>query len=206
MIINKRIPVESLPACMETVSTLYPDQGLDRDDREKLTSVIRVLSAFPGAFRGPYTCYVEQTALRKFLDHANEIYAKFRHEATGLFVGYYLHSMDDSSKKVAVATDFLPSYGNTSVTCEISHDEAARNAAYCVGHKVVPLVWPHTHPFKLPLFYSSVDSGTLSLDYSAPHQMGFVCDNLRNDYMGFKIVNGKECHERIQARKRRKSP
>lgn len=197
MIIKKKILVESLPACMETISTLYPDYNLNQEDREKLTSIIRVLTVHPDAFRGLYTCYIEQTALTKFLMHANDIYDKQHHEATGLFVGYYLHSLEDDKKKVAIVTDFLPSYGNTTVTCEISYEETAKNATYCEKHKVLPLVWPHTHPFNRPLFFSSIDSETLALDFSAPHQMGFVCDNLRNAYMGFKIVNGKECHESL---------
>ncbi len=197
MIIKKRIPVESLPASMETVSTLYPDPDLNLEDRESLTSIVQVLTDFPETFRGNYTCYIEQNALNEFIKHANAVYDKLGNEATGLFVGYYLHSLEDNKKKIAIATKFLPSYENTAITCEQSYEEVAQNNAFCEYHKLLPLVWPHTHPFNRPLFYSSTDSNTLAKVYSAPHQMGVVCDNLRNDYMGFKIINGKECHESL---------
>jgi len=197
MIIKKKKQVESLPASMEAVLTLYPDPVQNKEDREKLESVIQVLSGSPEAFRGNYTCYVEKEALEKFMKHANDIYNQNGHEATGLFVGYYLHSLEDERQKIAIATEFLPAFGNTSITCEISYEETAQNAVYCEKHKVLPLVWPHTHPFNRPLFYSSIDSDTLACDFSAPHQMGFVCDNLRNAYAGFKIINGKECQESL---------
>lgn len=197
MVIKKKIPVQSLPASMETVWTLYPDTNQNKEDREKLISIVRVLLNSPKAFLNNYTCYIEKTALEKFLKHANEVYNTRGNEATGLFVGYYLHHLEDSNKKIAIVTDFLPAYGNTTITCEISHEDAAQNAEFCNNHKVLPLVWPHTHPFNRPLFYSCVDSLTLASVYSAPHQMGVVCDNLRNAYKGFKIINGKESHESL---------
>lgn len=197
MIIKKKKLVESIPVNMEIVSTLYPDSNVNQEDRGKLTDIIQVLSDFPELFRGSYTCYIEREALEKFLMHANEVYDKRRNEATGLFVGYYLHSSEDCNMKVAIATDFLPAYGNTSVTCEISYEETVQNVVYCDNHKVLPLVWPHTHPFNRPLCYSPVDSDTLACDFSASHQMGFVCDNLNNTYMGFKVINGKEYHESL---------
>lgn len=197
MIIKKKIQVESLLVDMEMVSTLYPDFNQNQEDREKLASIMKVLSGSPEAFRGSYTCYIEVEALEKFLKHANRVYNTCGNEATGLFVGYYLHSLENEENKVSIVTEFLPSYGNTAYTCEISHEETARNAAYCERHKVYPLVWPHTHPFNRPLRYSSVDSNTLVCNFSAPHQMGLVCDILCDTYKGYKIIKGKECHESL---------
>lgn len=197
MVIKEKIPVKSMPVLMDTVAAFYPDEDKNEEDSLLLTSVIQAISYSTDVFRGDYTCYIEQSALKKFLNHANDVYNKYGSEATGLFLGYYLHCPDDERKKIAVAVHFFPAGSGTSVTCEITHEEAARIAAFCNCHKVVPLVWPHTHPFNRPLFYSSVDSGTLACTYSAPHQMGVVCDNLRNAFMGFKIIDGKECNESI---------
>lgn len=197
MIIKDKIPFKSLPATMQTVADIYPDEDKNEEDSLLLTSIIQALSYSADVYHGNYTCYIEQSALDCFLDHANDIYDKYNNEATGLFLGYYLHCPDDESKKIAVAVHFFPARSGTSVTCEITHEETARIVAFCKRHKVVPLVWPHTHPFNRPLFYSSVDSATLACTYSAPHQMGVVCDNLRNAFMGFKIIDGKECNESI---------
>ena len=199
MIIKESIPVKSLPLSMETVLTLYPNTDEQQEDQQLLTSVIKVFSAAPEAFAEDYTFYIEQSALDKFLQHVNHVYEESGHEATGLFVGYYLHHPEDEGKKVAVATDFLPSFGNsTVVTCEISYEDAARNAAYCSSHKVIPLAQGHTHPFRgHVLQFSYVDSETLKSQFAAPHQMSFVCNNLSNEYVGYKIVDNRECHKSL---------
>ena len=198
MIIGKKRYPESLPACLGIAKSVYPDCEKSLHDFNTLTRIeLMMLEHHDEIFRDDYTCYIEKKALEKFLTHANNIYSKYRNEATGVFVGYYLHSPEDASKKVAVAVDFLPSDKGTSVTCEISHKDAVRNALFCEKHKMLVVAWPHTHPFNRPLFYSSVDSDTLRTDFSAPHQMGIVCDNLSLDYMGFKIVDGQEVHQSI---------
>ncbi|MBQ6203967.1 MAG: hypothetical protein IJK46_07730 [Prevotella sp.] len=199
MIIKEVIPVKSLPLSMDTISILYPSPDEHQEDRQVLSSVIKVFSAEPKAFTEDYTFYIVQTALDKFLQHVNHVYEECGHEATGLFVGYYLHHPKDEGKKIAVATDFLPSFGNSSVvTCEISYEDAARNAAYCISHKVVSLAQGHTHPFRgHVLRFSSVDSNTLRTNFAAPHQMSFVCNNLSKEFVGYKIIDNEERNESL---------
>ena len=199
MIIKDAIPVKSLPMTMETVSFLYPTIDEQVEDRQVLTSIIKVFSAVPELFSENYSFYIEQTALEKFLHHVNKIYKECGHEATGLFVGYYLHFPEDEIKKVAIATNFLPSFGNsTVVTCEISYEDAARNAEYCLKHKVLALAQGHTHPFRghIPRF-SSTDIATAKSNYAAPHQMSFDSNNLSNEYAGYKMIDGELCNESL---------
>lgn len=197
MIQFTKTSAESFPAIAESVDKLYPDTEQYVTDRTLLSRVIQALALSPSPYRGSYTAYIEQQALDKFLNHSNQIYRKHHNEATGIFVGYYLHNPLNASQRVFMAIDFLPSYSGTSVTCEISCEDAARFAKHCREHKVEQGIWPHTHPFNMELFYSSVDSGTLKRVFNASHQMGVVCDNLRNDYMGFKIIDGKECKQSL---------
>jgi len=197
MVIKKAIPVQSLPMTEEAIATLYPAPDEHQEDRQMLVSVIKVFSGVKNSRK--YTFFIEKQAQEKFLKHVNDIYKKCGHEATGLFVGYYLHYGDDESRKVAVATDFLPSFGSSSaVTCEIDYEDAARNAHYCLTHKVLPLAQGHTHPFPghVPCF-SSVDFDTHRSKFAAPHQMAFVCNNLSNKYTGYKMNDGEPCHESI---------
>lgn len=198
MVIKNAIPVQSLPMTEEAIATLYPDPDEHQEDRQMLASVIKVFSGVKNSNR-KYSFFIEKQAQEKFLKHVNDIYKKCGHEATGLFVGYYLHYGDDESRKVAVATGFLPAFGDSSVvTCEIGYEDAARNAHYCLTHKVLPLAQGHTHPFPghVPHF-SSVDFDTHRSNFAAPHQMAFVCNNLSNKYTGYKMNDGEPCHESI---------
>lgn len=189
--------MKSLPINLEAVSKHYPsDEHVE--DRQTLTSIIKVFSTAPESLK-KYSFYIEKKALEKFLKHVNSIYDKNCHEATGLFVGYYLHSVKDESKKIAVATNFLPSNGSsTVVTCEISYEDASRNAAYCQKHKTLALAQGHSHPFKghVPRF-SSVDYNTLKHCWAAPHQMAFVCNPLTNEFAGYKMIDGEPCYESL---------
>lgn len=192
MIVKEVVKVKSLPATKDTIKQLYPDKKQNQEDCKTLTEIVALLYSNPGLFRGSYTCYIQQEALNAFLKHANEIYREKGHEATGLFVGYYLHSPDDEHKKVAVCTHFIPACkGSGAVVCEISHQEMLDCAVYCKEHQLYPLVWPHTHPFGRPLFYSGTDNNTLLRCFSSPHQMGLVCDNTRNAFLGFKVRNSE---------------
>lgn len=194
---DKRL-TQSLPLEPETVNKLYPDTEEFSDDCKTLTHVIQVFAQSPHVFQNAYDCYIEQQALVDFLTYANEMYRLYGSEATGIFTGYYLHNPQSPHMKLAIVTKFLPAQGDkTTVTCEINDHDAVRFAVYCKEHKVLQLVWPHSHPFNMPLFYSGTDSYSLATVFYAPHQMGIVCDNLRNAFMGFKIINGVERHQRI---------
>ena len=95
MVIKDAIPVKSLPMIMDAVSSLYPTFDEHVEDQLVLTSIIKVFSAVPEVFTEDYSFYIEKAALEKFLLHVNKIYNETGHEATGLFVGYYLHSPED---------------------------------------------------------------------------------------------------------------
>ena len=197
MVIKEKITVKPLQAKPDTAAAHYPGANTQQSDRAKLEKIIKVLTDYPEAFKGRYVLYIEKKALEAFSAHANEVFSASGHEATGLLVGYWLSKADDERQRVAIATDFLPSEGGSSVTCEITYEDSVRNDAFCREHGLLPLAWPHTHPFNRPLFYSSVDSDTLRCNFSGEHQMGVVHDNLSGTFMGFKIVNGKQCHESI---------
>lgn len=190
-ILNK-IEVTSLPIQLSTLDLLCPEGECSLEERERLSKLFELLGKSGSPTHEPYVCLVEEQAKNDFLNHANEVYWRARHEATGIFLGYYLHHPNAPEEKIAVATEFLPAQGNTSsATCEISYEDSARFALYAQQHHMVPVLWPHTHPFKAALFYSPVDIKTLKAQYSSPHQMGVVCNNLDNSYMGFKVINGE---------------
>lgn len=192
MKILNRIEVTSLPIQPSTLDLLCPKGECAQEERERLSKLLELLEKSGSPTHEPYVCLVEEQAKSDFLNHANEVYWRTRHEATGIFLGYYLHHPHAPEEKIAVAIKFLPAQGNTSAaTCEISYEDSARFALYAQQHHMVIDLWPHTHPFKAAgLFYSPVDNNTLKSQYSAPHQMGMVCNNLDNTYKGFKVIDG----------------
>lgn len=200
MKILNRIEVTSLPIQLSTLDLLCPEGECALEERERLSKLLGLLRKDGSPTHEPYACLVEEQAKNDFLNHANQVYWNTRHEATGIFLGYYLHHPDAPEEKIAVAMKFLPALGNTSaVTCEIGYEDYARFALYAQQHHMVPVLWPHTHPFKADLFYSSVDSKTLRTQYCAPHQMGVVCNNLDNTYKGFKIIDGEQQEHNLYA-------
>jgi proteasome lid subunit RPN8/RPN11 len=144
-----------------------------------------------------FTCYIEKKAFDAFVRFANETYQNRHHEATGLIVGYYLHDKDNPNSKFIVGTNFLPAMGNTTgVTCEFSYQDSIEQSNYCNAHKLLPLVWIHSHP-GFGAFYSGTDDFTLKSYFYANHQIGVVFDNIKGEGLGYKMYGDKRQEEDI---------
>ena len=197
MKIVKTKSVEPLILGQEAIQELYPDGYDSLNDRNLLTDIINVFSKQDVPLKEGFNCFVEDTAFDAFLSFANKVHKETGNESCGIFVGYYLQPRNSSNTKIIVATRFLEAHGPASrVTCEISFEDNISYFNYCDEHRVLPLIWIHSHP-GFGVFYSGTDSETLARCYYAPHQMGIVVDNLQNQVMGFKIYDGKECNEDI---------
>ena len=147
--------------------------------------------------KNSFTCYIEKQAFDAFVSFANRIYEKKQHEATGVIVGYYLHDANNPDATFIVGTHFLEASGSTSsVTCKISYEDANAHSAFYEAHKLLPLIWIHSHP-GFGVFYSSTDSKTLRQCYFAPHQVGVVVDNLQKQVLGFKMYGNEQRQENI---------
>lgn len=199
MIIKKKSVVESLPLSLDTVDKLYPlVEGKDPlPERELLTNIINLYKEEIRNSSEKFRCYIEKKAFDAFLAFADEAYKRSHNEATGIIMGYYLHQEDDPSKKIVVATNFIQANGPaTSVTCTISYDDNIRYDNFCTAHSMHQLVWIHSHP-GYGCFYSGTDSSMLSSCFYAAHQIGVVVDNLRNEVMGFKMIDGEQKNENV---------
>ena len=143
-------------------------------DRSKLNSSI------PNSF----AVYIEVQVWQTFLQFADDAYKIRRHEASGIFLGYYFKDMIG---EYSVCTHFEPGTGTEtgSTFCEISINDQARIASIANENNLLQLVWVHTHP-AFGAFYSQVDYRTLKTSYYAPHQAGLVVDNIAHEYEGFK--------------------
>ena len=199
MIIKRKRKVESLPLNMETVNRLYPivnENGFN-PDRECLAKVVRCLSEVTRCSTDRFRCYIEKQALDAFLVFANEAYDRFRNEAVGIIMGYYLHDEENPDKKIVVATNFIQANGPaTSVTCTISYDDYIRFDNFCNAHNMNQIVWIHSHP-GFGCFFSGVDSAMLASNFCSSHQVGVVVDILQNEVMGFKIIEGEERQQSV---------
>ena len=109
-----------------------------------------------------FTCYIEKQAFDAFIKFANDTYKNNCHEATGLIVGHYLHDKGRPNSKFIVGTNFLiAKAGNTTtVTCEFSYEDSIEHSNFYNAHKLLPLIWIHSHP-GFGVFYSSTDDFTL---------------------------------------------
>ena len=187
------IKIESQALTKELVDSMYPiDENApsDNKDRKQLESIYNLFSSHFDEIDNGFTCFVFDTAINAFVSFANDIYRTTHNEATGLIVGYYLHDPNNPSKKIVVATNFLEATGDSStVTCEFSYDDSARHSKYCEEHKVLPIIWIHSHP-GFGVFYSGTDSTTLRAYFNCSHQLGIVVDNIQNQYLAYKIING----------------
>lgn len=144
-----------------------------------------------------YTCYLEQKALSAFLKFADDVYKARRHEAQGVFVGYYLHDEHNPDCKFAVCTHFLQATGRTtSVTCEMSTQDLAKYSEYCDKNHMMIIAHVHSHP-GLSAFYSMPDSETLRTLFYASQNIGIVIDNLQNQYLAYKMYDGAKREEPI---------
>ena len=151
-----------------------------------------LLEKFFGESDKDVVCLIEKHAMQDFVDYANEVHRETHNEATGIIVGYYLHDAKNPQKKIILGCKFLKAMGSSStVTCEFSYEDSAQHDAFCKENGLYQVVWVHSHP-GFGVFYSGVDSTTLMKFFREKHQMGIVVDNIKDKYLGFKIVNGKQ--------------
>ncbi|GHV11031.1 hypothetical protein FACS1894162_6080 [Bacteroidia bacterium] len=184
---------------------IYPNTELQKDKidndfvtLEKLCDVFANRATLHTEIAGKkFTCYIEKKAFDAFVRFAKETYQNRRHEATGLIVGYYLHDKDNPNSKFIVGTNFLPATGNTTnVTCEFSYQDSIEQSNYCNAHKLLPLIWIHSHP-GFGAFYSGTDDFTLKSYFYANHQTGVVVDNLKGEGLGYKIYGNQRQEEDV---------
>lgn len=208
MKILKKEQIASIPLGIEAIDILYGD-SIDESNSEqlqyisknksieRLENIIKVFQWEQEKFDNNFQCFIEHKAFNAFIAFADEAYKSRGYEATGVIFGYYFHIKDNPQKKIIVATDFIPANGPaTAVTCTISYDDVINYNNFCEENKMVQAVWIHSHP-TYGTFYSGTDSAMLSSTFYALHQMGVVVDNVRNQVMGFKIINGAEKHENV---------
>lgn len=185
--------IESQALTQELVDSLYPidtNSQHENKDRKQIETILKIFSSEFENMKDDFTCFVFEDAMNAFVSFANEVYKNSHNEATGLIVGYYLHNPNNPRKKIVVATNFLHATGNSSnVTCEFSYEDSARHSKYCEDHKVLPIVWIHSHP-GFGVFYSGTDSNTLRTYFKCAHQLGIVVDNIKNQYLAYKLVDG----------------
>mgnify|MGYP000090270182 CR=1 FL=1 len=208
MKILKKEQIASIPLGVEAIDILYGDsinegnsgqlQYISHNKSiERLGNIIKIFQGEQEKFDNNFQCFIERTAFNAFIAFADEAYKNRGHEATGVIFGYYFHIKNNPHRKIIVATDFIPANGPaTAVTCTISYDDVINYNNFCEENKMVQAVWIHSHP-TYGTFYSGTDSAMLSSSFYALHQMGVVVDNVRNQAMGFKIINGAEKHENV---------
>ena len=185
--------IKSLALTPDLPEKLYPSivtGGPVDFHRETLTEIVRLLGPVMGTFPKGYNLIVIKEAMDAFCSYGDEVYNKYQKEATGLHLGYYLHSPEDPEIKVGIATTFLEACGDaSSVTCEVSYEDSCKAAFYAEKHHLVCIDWPHTHP-GFGVFYSGTDSNTLKTSFSAEQHAGIVVDNLQHRYLAYKIIDG----------------
>ena len=140
---------------------LYGDSPQLKDDYVILNQLCDVfknrMHIHPQAKGRSFTCYIEKKAFDAFVNFANRTYSTKKHEATGLIVGYYMHDANNPEQAFIIGTHFLEAHGQTSsVTCEISYEDASAHNLFYEEHKLLPVVWIHSHP-GFGVFYSSTD-------------------------------------------------
>jgi proteasome lid subunit RPN8/RPN11 len=189
----------------ELAGKIYPNTELQNDkidnDFVTLDKICNVFSnratLHPEIVGKNFTCYIEKNAFDAFVRFANETYQNRHHEATGLIIGYYLHDKDNPDSKFIVGTHFLSASGNTTgVTCEFSYQDSIDHSNKCNEHKLLPLIWIHSHP-GFGAFYSGTDDFTLKSYFYANHQTGVVVDNLKNEVLGYKMYGEKKQEEDV---------
>lgn len=199
---NKKT-IEPLEISYELVDQMYPADisGQFGRDYMVLKQLCEVFSdrtkSHNEASNVRFTCYIERMAFDAFVRFANDTYKEKGHEATGLIVGYYLYDKSNPESCFIVGTNFLKATGPTTrVTCEFSYEDSIRHSNYCDEHKVLPLIWIHSHP-GFGAFYSGTDDSTLKTYYYAPYQVGVVVDNLQNQILGYKMYGENKRQENV---------
>ena len=134
-----------------------------------------------------FVIYIDESVWTAFLQKANEEYASHRNEASGIILGNYFK---DEAGEYVVGTHFEAGNGSgtSSVFCEISIQDQLRILKTAKDKHLLQIIWIHSHP-SFGAFYSTVDYRTLKSMYYAPHQAGIVVDNVKDEYLGFKVRN-----------------
>ena len=134
-----------------------------------------------------FTVYICESVWNAFLQKAADEYTSKNNEASGIILGHYFK---DIFGEYVVGTHFEAGNGSgtSSVFCEISVQDQIRILQVAKEKKLLQIIWIHSHP-SFGAFYSSVDYRTLKSMYYAPHQAGIVVDNVKSEYLGFKVRN-----------------
>lgn len=201
---GNKIGVSSIPLTLDSIENLYPESEQHNSQNEatflykkEAENIVSLFKDEIGQSDKTFRCFITKKAMDAFVAFANEIHQKNRNEATGIIVGYYFHDENQPDKKIIVGTNFLQATGSaSSVTCEFSFQDSIRHSQHCDKFKVLPIIWIHSHP-GFGVFYSQTDRSTLKGYFPCAHQMGVVVDNIQNQYLGFKIYNGKQQVEDI---------
>lgn len=192
---GKTTKIESLPLTPDLPGILYPRTDPDGPvdvDRDVLMDIVRLLGPVIGTLPKGFSLFVVKEAMDAFCSYADGVYKTSHKEATGLFMGYYVHAPEDPDIRVGIATTFLEAHGDAStVTCEISFEDCIRAMNYGQKHHQQILVWPHSHP-GFGVFYSGTDSTTLQTSFNADQHAGIVVDNLQDRYLAYKIIDGRQ--------------
>ena len=140
-----------------------------------------------------FVSYIDESVWNSFILKANDEYNNRNHEASGIILGLYY---SDQYGEFSVGTDFEPGSGakTSAAFCEISIQDQVRIARLTNEKKLLQLIWIHSHP-SFGAFYSTVDYKTLKGMYYAPHQCGIVVDNIKEEYLGFKVLKNSTAHE-----------
>ena len=140
-----------------------------------------------------FVSYLDESVWNSFILKANDEYTNRNHEASGIILGLYY---TDQFGEFSIGTDFEAGTGSetSAAFCEISVQDQVRIACLTNEKKLLQLIWIHSHP-SFGAFYSSVDYKTLKGMYYAPHQCGIVVDNVKEEYLGFKVLKNSIAHE-----------
>lgn len=203
MVIGKKRIIESVPLNSNLKESILQTDNInihqkDGDSLDLLFDIFKNRLQDHEERKGlPYTCYIEQKALSAFLKFADDVYKERRHEAQGVFVGYYFHDENSPQTEFVVCTNFLQASGKTtSITCEMSTGDLSKYSEYCDKHHMLIIAHVHSHP-GLSAFYSMPDSETLRTLFYANQNIGIVIDNLQNQYLAYKIYDGERREEPI---------
>lgn len=170
------------------ISPVTPEETGD----ERIKALFRNRAQLHEAKIPSFTVYITEQAWNTFLQKADDEYTLHKNEASGVVLGHYLK---DSFGEYVVGTHFEAGTGSSTsaVFCEISVQDQVRILQSAKEKGLLQVIWIHSHP-SFGAFYSSVDYRTLKSMYYAPHQAGIVVDNLKMEYMGFKVRN-REAYE-----------
>jgi len=140
-----------------------------------------------------FVVYIDEAVWNSFILKAKDEYTNRNHEASGIILGLYY---SDQYGEFSVGTDFEAGSGSetSAAFCEISIQDQVRIARLTNEKKLLQLIWIHSHP-SFGAFYSTVDYKTLKGMYYAPHQCGIVVDNVKEEYLGFKVLKNSIVHE-----------